>query len=102
MQVMRAPFAHVGIDELRPQADEVERGAGAGFEIKLERRAVAVRPRLKLEPQVDRRTAGGEAIDYEPRRRFEKARVGDDGLKFDRVGSRALRAELRVARLEMR
>src|SRR6202044_3966689 len=50
----------------------------------------------------DRRTAGGEAIDYEPRRGFEEARVGDDGLKFDRVGSRALRAELRVARLEMR
>ena len=47
MQVVRAPFAHVGIDELRPQADEVERGAGAGLEIKLERRAVAVRPRLQ-------------------------------------------------------
>ena len=101
-RLLRAPFAHVGIDELRPQTDEVGRGARAGVKVELERRSFAVRRGLGLERQVDRRSAGGEAVDDEPRRRLEKAGVGDDGLELDRIGAGSLRAELRVARLEMR
>src|ERR1700761_9609519 len=39
VQVLRAPLPHVGIDELRPQTDEVGRSARAGVDVELERNA---------------------------------------------------------------
>src|SRR5208282_307671 len=74
----------------------------AGVNFELERRAIAVRRGFGLDDRIDGRSARREAVDDKPRGRFEVARVEDDGLESDRVGARALGAELRVARFEMR
>ena len=102
VQILRAPFAHVGIDELRPQTNEIGRGAGAGVDVELERRSFAVRRGLGLDRHVDGRSARREAIEDELGRRFEEAGVEDHGLEGDRIGAGPLRTELRAARLEMR
>ena len=102
MQVVGAPFAHVGIDELRPQTDEIGRGAGAGVDAELERRALAVRRGLDLDRDVDGRSSRRQAVDDELGRRFEEAGVEDHELEGDRIGAGPFRTELRATRLEMR
>ena len=87
VQIARAPLAHVGIDELRPQANKVGRRARAGLNGELERGAIAVRRGFDLDDRIDGRSARREAVDDKPRRRFEVARVEDDGLESDRVGA---------------
>ncbi len=102
VEVFGAPFAHVRIDELRPQADEIGCGAGAGVDGELERRALAVRRGLGLDRHVDGRPSRRQAIDEKLRRRFEEAGVEHHGLEADRVGAGPFRAELGAVRLEMR
>ena len=98
MQVAGAPFAHVGIDELRPQTDEIGRGAGAGVDAELERRALAVRRGLDLDRDVDGRSSRRQAVDDELGRRFEEAGVEDHELEGDRIGAGPFRTELRATR----
>ena len=101
-QILGAPFAYVGIDELRPQTNEIGSRARADVDVELERRAIAVRRGLCFDPHVHSGSARCQAVEDELRRRLEEAGVGDHGLDRDRIGARPLWAELRVARLEMR
>ena len=96
VQILGAPFAYVGIDELRPQTNEIGRGAGAGVDVELERRSFAVRRGLCLDRHIDGRSARGEAIEDELGRRLEEAGVEDHGLERDRIGARAVQD--RIAR----
>ena len=102
VQILRAPFAYVGIDELRPQTNEIGRGARAGVDVELERRAIAVRRGLCFDRHVDGGSARCEAVEDELGRCLEEAGVDDHGLEGDRIGAGPFRTELRATRLEMR
>ena len=97
MQIVRAPLAHIGIDELRPQTNEIGRRAGAGVDIELERRSFAVRRGFGLKRHVNRRSARLEAIDDETatlsprsgrRRQWIRARPDRPQAAQDRIARR--------------
>src|SRR6476646_2621113 len=102
VQMLRAPVAYTGADDLRPQANEIGCSAWAGVDGELERRSFAVWGGLGLKRHIDGRSARRQAVDDELRRCFDEASVENHGLERDRIGPRPFGTELWPMRLEMR